>query len=135
MAHRATAVSDSTRGLDLDTPAKLEFVRRYLQALCDGDLSTVKSFFDENSTLEDPYGGRRLEGVDKIGAFYEQAFAQGVAAKQTGEACCSGDSVVVPYRVKVGSLQINAITVFQFADNGKLRSMRAYWGPENMTTA
>ena len=119
----------------METPAKLEFVRSYLQALSDGDLPTIRNFFDENSTLEDPYGSRCFEGVGKIGAFYEKAFVRGVAAKQTGEACCCGDSVVVPYRVTVGSAQINAITVFQFADNGKLRSMRAYWGPENMTTA
>jgi steroid Delta-isomerase len=119
----------------MDTSAKLEFVRRYLQALCDGDLSTIKGFFDEKSTLEDPYGSRRLEGVEKIGAFYQKAFAHGVAATQTGEARCCGDSVAVPYQVKVGPAQINAITVFQFADNGKLKSMRAFWGPENMTTA
>lgn len=118
----------------MDTPAKLQFVRSYLQALCDGDLSTIKGFLDEQSTLEDPYGSRRLEGVERIGAFYEKAFAQGVTATQTGEANCCGDSVAVPYRVKVGAVQINAITVFQFADGGKLRSMRAYWGPENMTT-
>lgn len=119
----------------MDTPAKLDFVRRYLQALCDGDLSAIKGFFDENGTLEDPYGSRRLEGIDKIGALYQTVFAQGVVAKQTGEARCAGDSVAVPYRVTVGPVQIEAITVFQFADNGKLRSMRAYWGPENMTTA
>jgi steroid delta-isomerase len=119
----------------MDTPAKLDFVRRYLQALSDGDLSTIKGFFDDKSTVEDPYGGRCVEGVDKIGAFYQKALAQGVSAQPAGEARCCGDSVAVPYRVKVGNLQIDAITVFQFADNGKLRSMRAYWGPENMTTA
>lgn len=119
----------------MDTPAKLEFIRRYLQALSDGDLSTITSFFDEKSTFEDPYGSRFLEGVDKIGAFYEKAFARGVTAKQIGEACCCGDSAAVPYRVTVGSAQINAITVFQFAANGKLKSMRAYYGPENMSTA
>ncbi|HET7203537.1 MAG TPA: nuclear transport factor 2 family protein [Steroidobacteraceae bacterium] len=119
----------------MDTPAKLEFVRRYLQALCDGDLSTIKGFFDEKSTLEDPYGSRCLEGVDRIGAFYQKAVAQGVSATQTGEARCCGDSVAVPYRVKVGPVQINAITVFQFADDGTLKSMRAYYGPENVTTA
>lgn len=119
----------------MDTPAKLEFVRRYLQALSDGDLSAIKCFFDEMSTFEDPYGSRFLEGVDKIGAFYEKAFARGVTAKQTGEACCCGDSAVVPYCVTVGNAQINAITVFQFAVSGKLKSMRAYYGPENMTTA
>ena len=117
----------------MDTPAKVDFVGRYLQALCDGDLATITSFFDEKSTLEDPYGSRCLEGVDKIGALYQKVFAQGVAAKQTGEARCCGDSVAVPYRVTVGSAQIDAITVFQFADSGKLKSMRAYWGPENMT--
>jgi steroid delta-isomerase len=135
VARHEVVASDRTGGFVLDTPSKLEFVRRYLQALSDGDLSVIKGFFDENSTLEDPYGSRRLEGVASIGAFYEKALARGVTAKQTGEASCCGDSVVVPYRVTIGTMQISAITVFQFADGGKLRSMRAYWGPENVTTA
>jgi len=117
----------------MDTPAKLDFVRRYLRALCEGDLEAVKSFYDDASTFEDPYGGRCLVGVDKISAFYQKVFVQGVSAEQTGEASCCGDSVAVPYRAKVGAVQINCITVFQFADSGKLKSMRAYWGPENMT--
>lgn len=116
----------------MDTPAKLEFVRKYLQALTEGDLATLRGFFDEKSTFEDPYGGRRLEGVDRICDFYKKVFTQGVSAKQTGDANCAGDSVAVPYLVKVGAMQISVITVFQFAETGKLASMRAYWGPENV---
>lgn len=118
----------------MDTPAKVDFVRAYLRALCESDLDTIKSFYDGNSTFEDPYGSRYLKGVDQIAEVYKNVFVQGVAAEQTGEVRCCGDSVAVPYRAKVGPRRINCITVFQFADSGKLKSMRAYWGPENVTT-
>jgi steroid delta-isomerase len=117
----------------VDTPAKLDFVRKYLQALSGRDLETIKTFFDDESTFEDPYGVRSLQGVAKIAAFYQKVFAYDWFAEQTGEACACGDSIAVPYRAKVGSNLVNCITVFQFADSGKLKSMRAYWGPENMT--
>jgi hypothetical protein len=55
-------------------------------------------------------------------------FAQNVSAQQIGEAGYCGDSVAVPYQARSAMLQINVITVFQFAENGRLRSMRAYWG-------
>ena len=117
----------------MDTPAKLDFVRKYLRALSARDLDTIRGFFDDDSTFEDPYGGRCLQGVAKIAAFYQKVFAYEWSAEQTGEACACGDAVAVPYRAKVGSNLVNCITVFQFADSGKLKSMRAYWGPENMT--
>lgn len=115
----------------MDTPAKLDFVRRYLRALSGRDLEAIKTFYDDNSTVEDPYGGRFLQGAAKITAFYQKMFVYEWAAEQTGEACACGDSIAVPYRAKVGPTLVNCITVFQFADNGKVKSMRAYWGPEN----
>jgi steroid delta-isomerase len=118
----------------MDTSAKLDFVSAYLRAMCQGDLDAIKGFYDANSAFEDPYGSRYLNGVDQIATVYQNVFAQGVAAEQTGEARCCGDSVAVPYRAKVGPRQIDCITVFQFGDNGKLKSMRSYWGPENVTT-
>lgn len=117
----------------MDTPAKLEFVRKYLRALSERDLETIRTFFDDESMFEDPYGGRMLQGVTKIAAFYQKVFVYDWFAEQTGDACACGDAVAVPYRAKVGSNRVSCITVFQFADSGKLKSMRAYWGPENMT--
>ena len=117
----------------MDTNAKLEFVRTYLKALSGRDLETIRTFFDDESTFEDPYGGRVLQGVSRIAAFYQKVFVYDWSAEQTGEACAAGDSIAVPYRAKVGSNLVNCITVFQFAESGKLKSMRAYWGPENMT--
>lgn len=118
----------------MDTSAKLDFVRRYITALSERDLAAIKTFYDDGSTVEDPYGGRLLQGYEKIVAFYEKAFTHEWAAKQMGDACAAGDSIAVPYQARIGSRQVRCITVFQFAENGKVKSMRAYWGPENVTT-
>lgn len=118
----------------MDTPAKLDFVRRYIRALDSRDLEAIKTFYDENSTVEDPYGGRFLQGLSKIVAFYEKAFTNEWAAEQTGDAAAAGDSIAVPYQARIGSRQVRCITVFQFGENRKVKSMRAYWGPENVTT-
>ena len=118
----------------MDTPAKLEFVRKYIRALSERDLETIKTFYDGHSAVEDPYGGRLLRGFANIVAFYEKMFVHEWSAEQTGEACAAGDSVAVPYRATVGSRTVSCITVFQFADDGKVKNMRAYWGPENVTS-
>lgn len=112
----------------MKTDEKKAFVRSYLEALNTADLEIIRSFYDEGSTLEDPYGTAPKVGVDDICAFYEQALSNRITARSTGPVCCAGDSVAFPYHVSLGKMQIDLITVFQFADNDKVKSMKAYWG-------
>ena len=37
-----------------------------------------------------------------------------------------------PFQVTVGAMKIEVIDVFEFDDSGKVVSMKAYWGAENL---
>ncbi len=115
----------------MDTDKKNQFVQAYVEALRQRDLEAIRGFYDEQSVCEDPYGAPAKRGVDDICAFYEQSLAEGISVELTGTTHCCGDAVAVPYVVRVGSMEIDVIAVFNFADDGKVRNMRAYWGPEN----
>lgn len=107
---------------------KKAFVHSYIKALNTSDWGTIRGFYDGDSIMEDPYGTAPKVGVDDICAFYEQAFSNNITAEITGPVCCAGDSVAFPYHVSLGKMQIDLTTVFQFADNNKIRRMKAYWG-------
>jgi steroid delta-isomerase len=46
--------------------------------------------------------------------------------------------VAFPFKVTAGApgqeIVINIIDVFKFNDEGKVATMRAFWGPDNMAT-
>ena len=37
-----------------------------------------------------------------------------------------------PFQANAGGMTIDIIDVFEYNDEGKVVSMKAYWGPENM---
>ena len=44
----------------------------------------------------------------------------------------AANTAAFPFQVKMGDMSIDIIDVFEFDDQGKVVSMKAYWGPENM---
>ena len=71
-------------------------------------------------------------------AFYAEA-CQGVAkAELTGNPRVAGNEVAFPFNVTAGApgqqVVINIIDIFKFNEDGKIATMRAFWGPNNMTS-
>jgi steroid delta-isomerase len=112
---------------------KQQFVSDYLDALNKGDVERIVTLYDENGSCEDPVGRPAVVGTEAIRTFYQKAIQQGVSAESTGAARCAGSAVAAPYLVMVGNMRIELITVFEFNDKEKITSMKAYWGPENIS--
>ncbi len=111
----------------------IDTVEKYLSALSNQTRTAIPEIFAPNATVEDPVGTPAHEGIDAIVAFYEGAFSAGVTGELTGQVRVAGKSAAFPFIVKVGpSMQINVIDIFEFNDEGKVVSMKAYWGPENI---
>jgi len=72
------------------------------------------------------------DGFDAICAFYEGALKSGARLELTGPARCSGNAVAFPFQVMMPGMIVDIIDVFEFDEAGKVVSMKAYWGPENM---
>jgi len=120
-------------GHSMHAADKIAVVEKYIQAFANNDISLIKEIYAEDATVEDPVGSEVRHGIPAIVEFYQQGFGAGAKLEITGPARCAGNAVAFPFCVSVAGMKIHAIDVFEFNIGGKVTSMKAYWGPENIT--
>ena len=106
-------------------------VENYIKAVSTVDLDMIRELYAENGTVEDPVGSAPHEGIEAIMAFYGGLKGMGVKLELTGAIRCAGNAAAFPFQAKIGPVTMEIIDVFEFDQNGKVASMRAYWGAEN----
>ena len=116
----------------MDVDAKIAAVHRYVEAFDTADIAIIKELYAANATVEDPVGTDIHEGIDAIVAFYEKALKAGARLELSGNPRCAGDEVAFPFKVKAPGRSVEVIDVFKFDASGKVVSMRAFWGPDNI---
>ena len=117
----------------MDATAKIKAVHQYVEAFEKADIEIIKSIYADNAVVEDPVGSPTHNGIEAITAFYEGAFKMGAKLSLNEAPRCAGNAVAFSFTVKVGDMTIQPIDVFEFDAQGKIVSMKAYWGPENVT--
>lgn len=117
----------------MDAKDKLEAVDKYVEAFDKADIAIIKEIFAANATVEDPVGSDIHNGIEEICVFYEGALASGAKLVTTGPPRCAGNAVAFPFQATMPGMSIDIIDVFEFNEAGKVISMKAYWGPENLT--
>ncbi len=121
----------------MDTGLMKKAVERYIKALCEHDMGIIEKIFAVNATIEDPAGSEQRVGQEAIQGFYSYAFNNNIRAELTGSVRCADNTAVFPFYVILdrenGQMKLEAIDMFIFNDEGKIQSMKAYWGPENIT--
>ncbi len=112
----------------MDNEAKIAVVHRYVEAFEKADLDIIRDIYAEDAVVEDPVGSEPHVGLAAILGFYEGALASGAKLELTGDVRCAGNTVAFPFKVIMPGMEIAPIDVFEFDDQGKVRSMKAYWG-------
>jgi steroid delta-isomerase len=116
----------------MDTTILQNIVVRYAEAFEKADIGMIEEMFAPDATLEDPVGTPPKVGIEEIKAFYKSAFDMGVKLELNGKPRCSGNSVAFSFDVVMTGMKISPIDVFELNSAGKVQSMRAYWGPDNL---
>ena len=116
----------------METRDKIAAVDRYIEAFEKSDIAIIKDIYADNAIVEDPVGTDVHVGIDAVCAFYEGALASGAKLFASGTPRCAGNAVAFPFQVTMPGMTIDVIDVFEFNDSGKVISMKAYWGPENL---
>ena len=116
----------------METKDKIAAVDRYVEAFEKADMAIIKGIYADNAIVEDPVGSDVHVGIDAVCAFYEGALASGAKLVPTGTPRCAGNAVAFPFQVTMPGMTIDVIDVFEFDQHGKVASMKAYWGPENL---
>jgi steroid delta-isomerase len=101
-----------------DIAARTAVCQAYLDGLVAGDLNAVLSLFADDATVEDPVGTEPKVGREALAAFYQIACDFVTAAQLTGTPRVAGNEVA-----------------FRFNEAGKIVSMRAWWGGDNVRPA
>jgi steroid Delta-isomerase len=108
-------------------------VARYIQMVGEGTADDIAALYADDAVVEDPVGGEVYRGRDAVRGFY--------SAIENAERECelvtlrvAGHEAAFQFRLTVArAMRIEPIDVMVFNDDGEVASMKAYWGPENIT--
>lgn len=110
------------------------FVRRYLDTAARGNADDVAALYAEDATLEDPVGGGEVHiGRQAIAGFYKVMEGAEVTTELLSFRA-GGHEAAFMFAITVGgAMRIEPIEVMTFDGDGMITSMKAYWGPQNVT--
>jgi len=112
-------------------------VNRYLELVSKAQPDEVAALYADDATLEDPVGSEVHIGRPAIRGFYS-SIENIKAETEVVTLRALGNEVAFFWTMTVdlGSdtrMRMDIISVMTFDDEGKIASMKAYWGPENVT--
>lgn len=110
----------------------------YIAGLNASDPEVLAGVYADDATVEDPVGGGTVhEGKDAIRAFYDnlaplQMEATLLEARVCGSELLFNFELVTRFDENTATT-INVWDLMVHGENGKVTSMKAYWGPENVS--
>ena len=116
----------------MEASDKIAMVNRYVEAFDKADINIIRDIYSMDARVEDPVGTDVHDGIEAVCTFYEGALASGAKLALTGEPRCAGNAVAFPFQVQMPGMTIDVVDIFEFDHEGKVNSMKAYWGPENL---
>ena len=113
-------------------------VKRYLELAAEGRTDDIVDLYADDGTVEDPVGGEVHIGREAILGFYS-AIPTGDNAAELYTLRSLGQEAAFYWALTLelgdNRVQIEIISTMTFNDDGKIASMKAYWGPENLKPA
>lgn len=112
---------------------------RYIALVDAGDVDGILALYANDAVVEDPVGQPPHRGIDAISRFYRDGMGQmAVRATLEGPVRATDNGWgAMPFRVDVLGDQpchIDVIDVMELDAEGRIRSMKAYWGELNYHT-
>jgi steroid Delta-isomerase len=121
----------------MDEQRMKQGMQAYIDRYNQDDLEGVVGLYADDATVEDPVGTPVKSGKAAIRDFYKYAMTTGARLSLVAPIRAShGNSAAMAFDVKLNyqgaQMVINVIDVMTFDEQGKFKSMRAYWGPSDM---
>ncbi|MBX9920334.1 MAG: nuclear transport factor 2 family protein [Mycolicibacterium frederiksbergense] len=110
------------------------FVQRYLDTVVTGSADDVAALYAEDATLEDPVGGGEVHiGRQAIAGFYKNVAGVEVKTELLSFRAGGSEAAFVFAITVGGAMRIEPIEIMAFNAEGQITSMRAFWGPADIT--
>lgn len=115
----------------------IDAVHAYVRALNESDVDAIVALYAEDASVEDPVGSSPKVGQAAIREFYARSVAMKLTVTLEGEVRVAGNTCAFPFKVSLiyngRPTVIRPIDLFEFDEAGKITSMRAYFGPSNIS--
>jgi steroid delta-isomerase len=99
-----------------------------------GDVEAVVGQFAADATVEDPVGSKVNTGTAEIRAAFVAVLKNRPQLTLSAPIRGShGNAAAMALEAKVGAMTIRAIDAMTFDEAGKITSLKAYFGPEDIT--
>ena len=122
----------------MPTPEQLaSTVNSYLDSVSRGDVAAIADLYASDATVEDPVGGEVHIGREAIRGFYSGAVGMGELSTEIVTLRALGHEAAFYWTLAVKSgdsgMTISIISTMTFDDDANITSMKAYWGPDDIT--
>ena len=117
--------------------ANAKTVHAYLDLVGKGDADGIAELYTDDATVEDPVGGEIHIGRQAIHGFYS-GLAGTTGTTEVVTLRALGHEVAYFWKLTVdlgetAKMCIEIISVMTFDHDAKITSMKAYWGPDDIT--
>lgn len=132
-------MSDLSQNNNFPTEVQmLNAMQAYIDALNAKDIEGIISLFSEGGTIEDPVGTvieDATSGLTRlVGALPPDATFKLDSVIRSSHSNGAAMAFTVNLNYQGQAMEIKSIDVMQFDNEGKIREMKAYYGPSNVTT-
>ena len=115
-------------------------IETYWAAFSADDRARFLGCFADGAWIEDPVGTPRRQGIDDIGAFYDQShgLADSIELRGTKVNVCGDEAVFhMEIRPTIGGTEMlmDCFDHMTFDDDARIVTMRAFWDPAEMRPA
>lgn len=112
-------------------------LQEYVDAFNARDAQRIIALFAENATVEDPIGAPLKRGIAEVGEFYRGSVQlvdriELAAPIRGSHGAAAAMAFVVHLNYEGKPCQISVIDVMEFDPSGRIASMKAYWGPDDV---
>lgn len=108
---------------------------RYVKLVATGPASDILALYASDAVVEDPIGSDPRRDHEAIGELYT-ALESMQRTTELHTIRVAGNHAAVSFTLtgEVGGhrMILSVIDVMEFDEQGKIKSMRAYWGPDDM---
>lgn len=112
-------------------------INTYINAFAKKDLEAILDLYADDAWVEDPVGTERKVGKEALRAFYKVSVDMDITGALESEIRVAGNEAAFAFSIDIqtpdGVLTIKPIDVMTFNDEGKVTSMRAFFGPGNQS--
>ncbi|WP_395690993.1 nuclear transport factor 2 family protein [Nocardioides sp.] len=112
-----------------------QVVERYLDLVATGTADEIVALFADDATLEDPVGTPARQGAAALREFYAALEPLRAETRLVELRALEGSAAFhfeVTTYVDDATVTVSPIEVMTFDDEGRITSMRAWWGDEDM---